>query len=221
MTDYLFFDLDGTLTDPFDGITNSILYALDRMGKDKPARALLGTFIGPPLILSFRSSLGMTAEEAERAQAYYRERYSVTGLYENRIYGGVPEMLGALREAGFVLCVATSKPEPFAEKILAHFAIEGYFDVICGATLDGVRGTKGEVLRELLTRLSVGEGDLSRCLMIGDRRHDAEGAREVGIGAVGVLWGYGSRRELTEAGCAALAETPAGLVSLLLPSRQI
>ena len=221
MTDYLFFDLDGTLTDPFEGITNSILHALDRMGKDKPDKAWLGRFIGPPLILSFRKYFGMTDEEAERAQALYREVYSVTGLYENRVYPGIPEAVRALSEAGFVLCLATSKPEPFAKQILAHFQLDGYFTEICGATLDGTRNTKGEVLRELLARLSVGGADLDHCRMIGDRIHDADGAREVGIRTVGVLWGYGSREELTGAGCAALAGTPEELVSLLTPLRRV
>ena len=219
MTDYLFFDLDGTLTDPFEGITNSILRALDRMGKDKPERDWLRKFIGPPLIPSFRAFLGMTQEEAETAQAYYRECYSAAGKFENRVYPGIPEALAALRDAGFVLCVATSKPEPVAGQILGHFGLDGYFSEICGATLDGVRGTKGEVLCELISRLSLTEGDLARCRMIGDRIHDAEGAREVGIGTVGVLWGYGSREELTEAGCLALVETPAELTSLFVSER--
>ncbi len=213
MADYLFFDLDGTLTDPFEGISNSILHALDRMGRDKPDRAFLRRFIGPPLVPAFREFLGMTAEEAQDALRYYREYFSVTGLFENAVYPGIPEALRSLRESGFVPCVATSKPEPFARRILAHFNLDGCFAEICGATLDGVRGTKAEVIRELLRRLS-GDGG-GRYLMIGDRRHDAEGARETGLSTVGVLWGYGSREELTEAGCAALAERPEDLPRLL------
>lgn len=213
MADYLFFDLDGTLTDPCEGITNSILHALDRMGRDKPERSSLRRFIGPPLTGSFRSFLGMTEEEADTALRYYREVYSVTGLFENEVYPGVPEALRSLREAGFVLCVATSKPEPFARRILEHFSLDGFFTEICGATLDGSRETKADVIRELLRRLS-GDGE-DRYLMIGDRRHDAEGAGETGIPTLGVLWGYGSREELTEAGCAALAERPEDLPSLL------
>ena len=216
MADYLFFDLDGTLTDPFEGISGSILHALDRMGLDKPERSFLRRFIGPPLVPSFREYLGMTADMAEEALRYYREYFSVTGLFENTVYPGIPETLGKLREAGFVLCVATSKPEPFARRILEHFSLDGHFAEICGATLDGVRGTKAEVLFELLRRLPPED---NRCLMIGDRRHDAEGAREAGLRTVGVLWGYGSREELTEAGCAALAEVPADLCSLLTDSR--
>ena len=213
MTDYLFFDLDGTLTDPFRGISNSILHALDRMGREKPERAFLRRFIGPPLVPAFREYLGMTAEEAEEALGYYREYFSVTGLFENEVYPGIPEALRALRGSGFVLCVATSKPEPFARRILEHFSLAEHFAEICSATLDGVRGTKAQVLRELSDRLHAEEG--SRFIMIGDRLHDAEGAREVGIETVGVLWGYGSREELTGAGCVLLAERPEELSELL------
>ncbi len=213
MTDYLFFDLDGTLTDPFRGISNSILHALDRMGREKPERAFLRRFIGPPLVPAFREYLGMTAEEAKKALGYYREYFSVTGLFENEVYPGIPETLRTLRESGFVPCVATSKPEPFARRILEHFSLAEHFAEICGATLDGTRGTKAQVLGELLDRLHPEEG--SRFTMIGDRLHDAEGAREVGIETVGVLWGYGSREELTEAGCVLLAERPEELPGLL------
>lgn len=213
MADYLFFDLDGTLTDPFEGIANSILHALDRMGREKPERSFLRRFIGPPLVPAFREFLGMTAEEAEDALRYYREYFSVTGLFENTVFPGIPETLRTLRKAGFVPCVATSKPEPFARRILEHFSLDGCFREICGATLDGARGTKAEVVRELLCRLNDG-GD-GRYLMIGDRLHDAEGAREAGFRTVGVLWGYGSRDELTAAGCAALAEKPEDLPRLL------
>ena len=219
MTGTLFFDLDGTLTDPYMGITSSILYALDRMGMEKPERASLKRFIGPPLVPAFREFLGMTAEEAEQALLYYREYFSNTGLFENEVYPGIPEALDQLRRAGFLLCTATSKPEPFARRILEHFSLDGYFTVICGADMAGTRSTKAEVLRELFSRLSDQSGgvepDKARCAMIGDRLHDAEGARETGIPSVGVLWGYGSREELTEAGCACLAETPEELVSIL------
>ena len=214
MADYLFFDLDGTLTDPYTGITECIFYALDRMGFEKPERTFLKKFIGPPLTLSFRAFLGMTEEEADTALRFYRERYAVKGLYENAVYPGIPEALAALKDAGKTLCLATSKPEPFAERILERFSLSGYFGEICGASMDGVRGTKGEVLRELLSRLRLPEGTPD-ALMIGDRIHDADGAREVGLETVGVLWGYGDREELASAGCAALAQTPAELVSIL------
>ena len=214
MAEYLFFDLDGTVTDPYLGITNCIYYALDRMGRPKPERTFLRRFIGPPLTLSFRAYLGMTEEEADTALRYYRERYAVDGLFENAVYPGIPEALASLKSAGKAVCLATSKPEPFAARILTHFSLEGYFDEICGASLDGTRETKGEVLRELLRRLDLPEGT-GDAVMIGDRIHDADGAREVGLETVGVLWGYGSPEELNEAGCVSLAASPEDLVSVL------
>ena len=215
MAKYLFFDLDGTLTDPFEGITSAILYALGKMGMEKPERAFLGKFIGPPLTGSFREYLGMTGEEADRALTLYREYYRDQGLFENALYPGIPEALAKLKSAGKTVCLATSKPEPFARRILEHFSVDGYFDEICGATLDGTRETKAAVLRELTARLAVDPADPD-AVMIGDRRHDAEGAREIGIPTVGVLWGYGSREELDAAGCVRIAETPEELASILL-----
>ena len=215
MAKYLFFDLDGTLTDPFEGITSAILYALGKMGMEKPERAFLGKFIGPPLTGSFREYLGMTGEEADRALALYREYYRDRGLFENALYPGIPEALAKLKSAGKTVCLATSKPEPFARRILEHFSVDGYFDELCGATLDGTREPKAAVLRELTARLAVDPAD-QNAVMIGDRRHDAEGAREIGIPTVGVLWGYGSREELEAAGCVRIAETPEELASILL-----
>ncbi|MBQ3637450.1 MAG: HAD family hydrolase [Clostridia bacterium] len=215
MAKYLFFDLDGTLTDPFEGITSAILYALGKMGMEKPERSFLGKFIGPPLTGSFREYLGMTGEEADRALSLYREYYRDRGLFENALYPGIPEALAKLKSAGKTVCLATSKPEPFARRILEHFSVDGYFDEICGATLDGTRETKAAVLKELTARLAVDPAS-PNAMMIGDRRHDAEGAREIGIPTVGVLWGYGSREELEAAGCVRIAETPEELASILL-----
>lgn len=215
MAKYLFFDLDGTLTDPFEGITSAILYALGKMGMEKPERAFLGKFIGPPLTGSFREYLGMTREEADRALSLYREYYRDRGLFENALYPGIPEALAKLKSAGKTVCLATSKPEPFARRILEHFSVDGYFDEICGATLDGTRETKAAVLKELTARLALDPAN-PNAVMIGDRRHDAEGAREIGIPTVGVLWGYGSREELEAAGCVRIAETPEELASILL-----
>ena len=218
MIQSLFFDLDGTLTDPFEGIANSIEHALRRMDKPLPERDLLRTFIGPPLIPSFRAYLGMTEEEAEAALAYYREYFSVRGLFENTPYPWIADMLGRLREAGYVLSVATSKPEPFSVRILEHFGLAAYFDEIGGASLDQSRVTKGDVIRALGGRLAAKRGVtpeevFREAAMIGDRMHDAAGAAECGIPAYGVLWGYGSREELERAGCRAVFRTPGELAA--------
>ncbi|MCR4906397.1 MAG: HAD family hydrolase [Clostridiales bacterium] len=219
---YLFFDLDGTLTDPFEGIANSIEHALRRMGKPLPERDFLRRFIGPPLIPSFREFLGMTAEEADAALAYYREYFSTRGLFENEPYPGIAEALRRIRAAGYVTAVATSKPEAFSRRILAHFGLAEDFDEICGASLDQSRTTKAEVIRALVDRLAERDGVSPEeirhhAVMIGDRMHDAEGAALCGIPALGVLWGYGSREELCEAGCRTVFETPEDLAAHFCP----
>ena len=221
MIRFLFFDLDGTLTDPYEGITNSILYALGKMGREPVPRESLRRFIGPPLIPSFEEFLGMTGEEARRAVTLYREYYAVDGLFENRVYDGTEDALRTLRDEGYSLSLATSKPEPFAARILERFSLDRYFDEICGASMDESRVKKGDVIRCLLGRLSEKNGAdekeiAARAAMIGDRRHDAEGAAECAIRTVGALWGYGSADELREAGCAALAASPADLPAAII-----
>ncbi len=198
----LLFDLDGTLTDPAEGITNSIAYALRKMDRPVPPYSLLTRFIGPPLIGSFRSFLGMTEEEALRALALYREYFAVTGLFENRPYDGIADALTGLRETGYRLYVATSKPEPYACRILEHFGLDGFFEMICGASMDERRVEKADVIRYAMERAGFGPAG---SVMIGDRRHDIQGGREAGLLTVGVLWGYGSREELTEAGADRIA----------------
>lgn len=207
------FDLDGTLTDPGQGITNSILYALGKMGIPAPPRRELYAFIGPPLLESFASVFHLTRAEAQHALEVYREYFSMRGLYENEVYPGIPETLAALREAGLRLCLATSKPEPFARRILAHFALDGYFDLICGSGLDGSLPAKKDVIAHALALGSISPDD---AVMVGDRRHDAEGAAACALPAVGVLWGYGSEDELKTAGAAALVRTPDELKEILL-----
>ena len=176
MADYLFFDLDGTVTDPYLGITNCIYYALDRMGRPKPERSFLRRFIGPPLTLSFRAYLGMTEEEADTALRYYRERYAVDGLFENAVYPGIPEALASLKNAGKAVCLATSKPEPFAARILAHFSLEGYFAEICGASLDGTRN-EGRSSQGTAPPAGSARGDSGRS---DDRRPDPRRGRRKG-----------------------------------------
>jgi len=210
MKKYIFFDLDGTLTDPALGITNSIMHALEKMNRPIPPREELYVFIGPPLLTAFQQYLGMTEEEAHLAIKYYREYFSVTGLLENTPYEGVGEMLGSLRNTGYRLCVATSKPEQFAVRMLDHFGLSEYFELICGASMDSSRSTKTNVLRYLIEKTGCDDA-----VMVGDRYHDIEGAQNVGIESVGVLWGYGSREELEKCRAGHIAADMNELVAII------
>lgn len=212
--DILFFDLDGTLTDPGLGITNAVMYSMEKYGMDIPPRQELYKFIGPPLTWSYQTYFGFSEEKSIEAVKFYREHYSVIGLFENEVYPGIPELLQKLRAAGKTLVVATSKPEKFAVQILEHFGLEGYFHHICGASFDGKIGTKHEVIEYALSRC--GNPERSAVLMIGDREHDILGAKASGLGSLGVLYGYGDRAEHEAAGADAIAETVAELEKLLL-----
>lgn len=174
---YLFFDLDGTLTDSMPGITRSVRYALERLGIEVPDLQSLVRFVGPPLKESFMTFYGMTAAEAERAIALTREYFVPKGMFENELYAGVPELLDATRRAGCVNVMATSKPEPFARQIAAHFGIDTRFELISGSSLDGSRTTKAEVIGHALRTLGITPEE---AVMIGDRRHDIEGAAATG-----------------------------------------
>lgn len=207
------FDLDGTLTDPGIGITNSVMYALRKFGIDVADRGELYRFIGPPLYYSFTTFYGFSHDDAEAAVRYYREYFSDKGIFENKVYDGVPEMLGAIKNSGKKLVLATSKPEVYAKRILEHFSLDGYFDFVGGATMDGSRNSKSDVISYVLD--SVGVTDKSACIMIGDREHDILGAKANGIDSVGVLYGYGTRDELTEAGTTYIAKTVDGILSLI------
>lgn len=200
---YLLFDLDGTLTDPAEGIFNSIIYSLKRFGIDKPEEEVLRKFIGPPLSASFSEYFGFSDEKSDEAIKYYREYFSVKGKFENKPYPGVDEFLSEMKKRGKPLIVATSKPEPFAKDILEHFNLSQYFDCIVGCDLNDNKSTKGKVISEALRRGNV--TDKSKAVMIGDRKHDIIGAAKNGLPAIGVLYGYGSREELLEAGAIATA----------------
>ena len=209
----LLFDLDGTLTDPGEGITNSVAYALQKSGVTPPAREALYPFIGPPLLGAFEAYYGFTPEQSRQALAYYREYYAPHGIYENRVYDGIEALLAALKRAGKRLIVATSKPEYFAVKIMEHYDLAKYFERIAGSEMNESRSKKSEVICYALEQCGADAGD---AVMIGDRSHDVVGAREAGdIPCIGVLYGYGSRQELEEAGAAEIAETPAALGKLL------
>ena len=211
---YLLFDLDGTLTDPMLGITRSVQYALRRFGIEVDDLRTLCRFIGPPLKESFRDFYGMDDEQATRAVALTREYFAPRGIFENRLYEGIPELLTEVQAAGCMLAMATSKPEPFARQIAEHFHLADRFTLIGGATMDGTRTAKRDVVRYVLDALSV--ENPTAAVMIGDRRYDIEGAAAEGIASIGVLWGYGSREELAAAGAGQIAGTIPELRSLLL-----
>jgi phosphoglycolate phosphatase len=205
----LFFDLDGTLTDPREGITRCIAYALENMGRQPPPLASLERYIGPSLFVSFRELLGTEDEEPVRAAvALYRERYTETGLYENRVHDGIMAALDEFRSAGRRMLVVTTKPTVFARRVVGHFGLASYFSDVVGAHLDGSRSDKAELIGHALSTHAL---DAAASVMIGDRRDDVVGARLTGVGSVGVLWGFGSRSELTEAGADVLCDRPGGL----------
>ncbi|MDD6142452.1 MAG: HAD family hydrolase [bacterium] len=208
--DIILFDLDGTLTDPGLGITNSVMYALRKYGMEVPPRQELYSFIGPPLKQSFMRWCGFDEAEGEQAVKYYREYYRDKGLLENEVYDGIEDMLKALREKGKRLAVATSKPEEFARRILEHFGLAQYFEVIAGDTLDFKRNTKADVIASALERLGV--TDRSGVIMVGDREHDVIGAKAQDLPCIGVLFGYGSQEELEAAGAKHIAQTPADVL---------
>ncbi|MBE6661687.1 MAG: HAD family hydrolase [Ruminococcaceae bacterium] len=209
----IFFDLDGTLTDPAQGITNSVAYALSKFGIEVADRSELYRFIGPPLVPAFMEYYGFSKEDAERALVLYREYFAPTGIFENAVIEGIPEMLSALKASGKRLFVATSKPEEFAKRILEHFALDGYFDGIYGSTMDETRNTKDAVIAYALIESGADKDDT---VMVGDRHHDIDGAKKNAMRSVGVLFGYGSREELTQAGADAIVETVDELQQILI-----
>jgi len=209
----ILFDLDGTLTDPGLGITNSVMHALQKWGIEVTDRKSLYRFIGPPLQDSFMQYYGFSAEDAEKSVAYYREYFREKGLYENEVYPGAEKLLADLKAAGKKLAVATSKPEEFAIRILKHFQLDGYFDVIAGATMDSSRSKKADVIAYCLDRL--GASDLFSVVMVGDREHDIIGAKAAKVDSIGVLVGYGSREELENAGATYIAETLGDVLPLV------
>ena len=208
------FDLDGTLTEPGEGITNSVMYALDKFGIHETDREALYRFIGPPLLDSFMQFYGMPQAQAERAVAAYREYFSVKGLFENRVYDGVPALLQSLRDQGKTLAVATSKPEVFTLRILDKFDLSKYFHFVGAASLDSSRSQKADVIRHTLHLC--GNPAPDTVVMIGDRKHDILGAAQNGIQSVGVLYGYGDQPELETAGADAIAQSVEQLRSILL-----
>lgn len=202
---YILMDLDGTITDPKIGITKSVQYSLKSFGINVDNLDSLCKFIGPPLLDSFMNFYGFSEDEANKAIIKYREYYTDIGIFENDVFKGMETLLINLKKAGKRLIVATSKPEVFARRIMEHFGLSDYYEDICGASLDNSRSSKEAVIRYALEKNKI--TDYSEVVMVGDRLHDIVGAKAVGLFSVGVLFGYGSREELEEAGADRIAET--------------
>ena len=210
--DHILFDLDGTLTDSGPGIMNGFEYSLGKMGIDVPDRASLRRFVGPPLGDSFEKTLGFSPEDAAKGIAFYKEYYAEKGVYENDVYPGIPELLEKLKESGKKLIVATTKAELMANVVMDHFGLRKYFDLMV-ASNNTDRKNKIDVLNYAIENGGV---DRERAVMVGDRFYDITGAAHFGMTSVGVLYGYGSRQELEEAGATHIAESVDSLYDILL-----
>lgn len=193
----ILFDLDGTLTDSGEGITKSVQYAIEKLGMGEHLLEELRSFVGPPLMEQFMNFCDISQERAKEAVKYYRERYSLVGLYENRPYDGIQKLLQNLKEQGYRLGVASSKPEYFVDKILDYFSLNQYFDAVVGSELSGQRTGKAEVVEEALRRLGVSD-KRQEVVLVGDRKYDVLGARAMGIDCVAVAYGYGEMQELMD-----------------------
>lgn len=210
---YIFFDLDGTLTDPQEGITNCVKYALESFGIDETDYSNLMRFIGPPLVYSFSEYYGFDEEKSLRAVAKYRERFSTIGLFENKVYDGIYDILQKLTDSGHVLALATSKPKVFADRIMAKYRLRPYFKVICGSELDGTRNDKNEVIEYAIEQLGC---DREKVIMVGDRKHDIIGAKKCNVASCGVRFGYAEENELENAGADYIADTLDDLLPILM-----
>jgi len=213
---YILFDLDGTITDSRDGIINCIKYALGEMGYRIPCDEELYGYIGPPLYIGFQDIAGMKPEEALNAAAIYRSKYSVTGLFENKPYDGIEEVLRILKEHGKVIVLATSKPEEYAIRILEHFNLSMYFDEIAGGALDGSHNDKDIIIEESIARLGLSSYDKSNIIMVGDRKYDIIGAKACGIASAGVYYGFAKKGELEAAGADYIINTVSEITGLLI-----
>lgn len=211
---YILFDLDGTLTEPAEGITNSVKYALEKYGICNVSTEELLKFIGPPLRDSFMEYYDFKEEDAQKAVGYYREYFSEKGIFENKVYSGITDLLGQLKGKGKTLIVATSKPEKFTNQILDHFHLTQYFDFVAGATMDNARTKKADIIQYAIDNAPV--PDIEKAIMIGDRHHDIDGANTVRMDSIGVLYGYGTKEELEKAGAAYIVSDVGELKAQLL-----
>lgn len=211
---HILFDLDGTLSDPGEGIIKSIEYSLSEMGEPVPTLSVMRRFIGPPLTESFQHHCAFDYEKAIEATRLFRERYAEKGIYENFVYPGVKEMLYSLQSKGKRLYIATSKPTVFAEKIIDFFNMKGYFSGVCGSEMDNSRSKKTEIVDFVLRKFLSGEE--ASAVMVGDREHDMLAASNCGIVGLGVTYGYGSRDELEKAGAYCCFDEPGLLADWLM-----
>lgn len=216
MFNYVLFDLDGTLTDLKIGITSCVQYALKSFGIEEPDLDKLEPFIGPPLKESFMEFYGFDEQKALEAVEKYRERFVVTGIFENEIYPGIAELLKRLKEAGCKLSIASSKPTGMVERILVHFDIRQYFDCVVGSELDGRRSKKEDVVEEALRQMVPKDVASRAVAMVGDRKFDIEGARAFGLTGIGVSFGYAQDGELEQAGADHIVDTVEELGRILL-----
>jgi len=209
---HILFDLDGTITDPKEGITKSVQYSLKNFGIIVDDADTLTHFIGPPLRDSYKKYYGFSDAETETAVAKYREYFSEKGIFENTLYSGMDILLKNLHDAGKQLIIATSKPTIYAKQILEYFKIDLYFDFVSGSELDGRRSKKSEVIQYALDNMNISSTE--KAIMIGDREHDIIGANEIGMDNIGVLYGYGNLQELTDAGVTYIAKSVCHLSEL-------
>ncbi len=212
MIKHILFDLDGCLTDSYEGISNCVMYAMKKFGVEITDRNTLRPFVGPPLVYAFQKYAGLSEDDAHKATAYYRERYQDTGLFENRVYDGVEKMLESLKNDGFKISLCTAKPQPYAQRILEHFELDKYFDNIFGATFDGRISKKPDVISYVLENIEE-SGD--EVIMVGDTGHDVSGAHENGIKCIGVTYGYGTKEELKAENADFLVDKPEGIYTII------
>ena len=210
---YIFFDLDGTLTDPQEGITNCVKYALESFGIHETDYAKLMRFIGPPLVYSFSEYYGFDEEKSLAAVAKYRERFADIGIFENRAYDGIEEVLQKLVDTAHILVLATSKPKVFADRIMTKYRLRPYFKLICGSELDGTRNDKNAVIEYAIDKLQIPR---DKIIMVGDRRQDIIGAKKCGVTSCGVRYGYAEPNELEDAGADYIAENLDELLEILI-----
>ena len=212
MRKYILFDFDGTIADTGDGITNSVAYALEKMGLDAGTRQQRCRFIGPPLKGSFEKYHGLSSAEADRAVELYREYYREKGMLDCCLYSGIKELIDYLNESGCKVVIASSKPHIFVKRIVEHFGMTADFALIAGSELDGTRVDKAEVIEYAMTSLGISQNE---AVMIGDKEHDIIGAKKQGLINIGVSYGYGSREELENAGADYIVNSPSELRSVI------